>query len=410
MFCVPSTEIGAIMNITKGGLVLFSANSNSSCMELSKRIAERLGVEMGKVQVYQEPNRGEHFIGQTGNLPNSDVHVLATLFLDSIKFCYCKYYIFLFLAETRVQIQESVRGKDVFIIQTVSKDVNTTIMELLIMVYACKTSCAKSIIGVIPYFPYSKQCKMRKRGSIVSKLLASMMCKAGLTHLITMDLHQKEIQGFFNIPVDNLRASPFLLQYIQEEIPDYRNAVIVAKSPASAKRAQSFAERLRLGIAVIHGEAQDAESDMVDGRHSPPTAKNVAAIHPSLEIPMLIPKEKPPITVVGDVGGRIAIIVDDIIDDVDSFLAAAETLKERGAYKIFVMATHGLLSSDAPRLIEESAIDEVVVTNTIPHEIQKLQCPKIKTVDISMILSEAIRRIHNGESMSYLFRNIGLDD
>jgi ribose-phosphate pyrophosphokinase len=251
---------------------------------------------------------------------------------------------------------------------------------------------------------------MRKRGSIVSKLLASMMCKAGLTHLITMDLHQKEIQGFFNIPVDNLRASPFLLQYIQEEIPDYRNAVIVAKSPASAKRAQSFAERLHLGIAVIHGEAQDAESDLVDGRHSPPMVRSVAAIHPSLEIPMLIPKEKPLITVVGDVGGRIAIIVDDIIDDVDSFLAAAETLKERGAYKIFVMATHSLLSSDAPRLIEESAIDEVVVTNTIPHEIQKLQCPNIKTVDISMILSEAIRRIHSGESMSYLFRNIGLDD
>lgn len=124
----------------------------------------------------------------------------------------------------------------------------------------------------------------------------------------------------------------------------------------------------------------------------------------------MFPKEKPPITVVGDVGGRIAIIVDDIIDDVDSFVAAAETLKERGAYKIFVMATHGLLSSDAPRLIEESAIDEVIVSNTIPHEVQKLQCPKIKTVDISMILAEAIRRIHNGESMSYLFRNIGVDD
>lgn len=111
---------------------------------------------------------------------------------------------------------------------------------------------------------------------------------------------------------------------------------------------------------MIHGEAQDAESDLVDGRHSPPMVRSVAAIHPSLEIPMLIPKEKPLITVVGDVGGRIAIIVDDIIDDVDSFLAAAETLKERGAYKIFVMATHSLLSSDAPRLIEESAIDEVV--------------------------------------------------
>ncbi|KAK6312582.1 hypothetical protein J4Q44_G00182460 [Coregonus suidteri] len=309
-----------VMNHTKGGLVIFSANSHPSSRELSKRIGERLGVELGMVQVYQEDNR-----------------------------------------ETRVQIQESVRGKDVFIIQTVSKDVNTTIMELLIMVYACRTSCARSITGVVPYFPYSKQCKMRKRGSIVSKLLASMMCKAGLTHLITMDLHQKEIQGFFNIPVDNLRASPFLLQYIQEEIPDYRNAVIVAKSPASAKRAQSFAERLRLGIAVIHGEAQDAESDLVDGRHSPPTAKTSGVLDLRLEIPALIPKEKPPITVVGDVGGRIAIIV-------------------------------------------------VVVTNTIPHEHQKLQCAKIQTVDISLILSEAIRRIHSRESISCLFRHIGLDD
>uniref|UniRef100_A0A8K9V6F0 Phosphoribosyl pyrophosphate synthase-associated protein 2 n=1 Tax=Oncorhynchus mykiss TaxID=8022 RepID=A0A8K9V6F0_ONCMY len=373
---VPPGRSPPVMNHTEGGLVIFSANSHPSSREISKRIGERLGVELGKVQVYQEDNR-----------------------------------------ETRVQIQESVRGKDVFIIQTVSKDVNTTIMELLIMVYACRTSCARSITGVVPYFPYSKQCKMRKRGSIVSKLLASMMSDrlslsfslslslsvclcVGLTHLITMDLHQKEIQGFFNIPVDNLRASPFLLQYIQEEIPDYRNAVIVAKSPASAKRAQSFAERLRLGIAVIHGEAQDAESDLVDGRHSPPTVK----------IPLLIPKEKPPITVVGDVGGRIAIIVDDIIDDVDSFVAAAETLKKHGAYKIFVMATHGILSSDAPKLIEESAIDKVVVTNTIPHEHQKLQCVKIQTVDISLILSEAIRRIYNGESMSYLFRHIGLED
>ncbi|TNM97471.1 hypothetical protein fugu_015627 [Takifugu bimaculatus] len=365
------------MNDAKGGLVVFTANSHPPSRELGKRIAERLGVEIGKVQVDQEANR-----------------------------------------ETRVQIQESVRGKDVFVIQTMSKDVNTTIMEMLITVYACKTSCAKSITGVLPYFPYSKQCKMRKRGSIVSKLIACMMCKAGLTHLITMDLHQKEIQGFFNIPVDNLRASPFLLQYIQEEIPDYRNAVIVAKSPASAKRAQSFAERLRLGIAVIHGEAQDAESDQVDGRHSPPTVKTTGAIHPSMEIPLLIPKEKPPITVVGDVGGRIAIIVDDIIDDVDSFVAAAETLKERGAYKIFVMATHGILSCEGPAIHRgvghrrggSPGFHAVVVTNTIPHEIQKLQCPKIKTVDISMILSEAIRRIHNGESMSYLFRNIGVDD
>ncbi|KAM9211362.1 phosphoribosyl pyrophosphate synthase-associated protein 1-like [Leptosomus discolor] len=157
-------------------------------------------------------------------------------------------------------------------------------MELLIMVYALKTSCARNIIGVIPYFPYSKQSKMRKRGSIVCKLLASMLAKAGLTHMITMDLHQKEIQGFSSCPVDNLKASPFLLQYIQEEHPDSRNAVIVAKSPGAAKRAQSYAERLRLGLAVIHGEAQCTEQDMDDERHSPPMVKN-ATVRPGLELP-----------------------------------------------------------------------------------------------------------------------------
>lgn len=370
------------MNISKSGYRVFSANSSTACTELAKRITERLGVELGKSVVFQEANR-----------------------------------------ETRVDVKESVRGQDIFIIQTIPRDVNTAIMELLIMAYALKTSCAKNIIGVIPYFPYSKQCKMRKRGSIVCKLLASMLAKAGLTHIITMDLHQKEVQGFFNFPVDNLRASPFLIQYIQEEIPDYRNAIIVAKSPSSAKRAQSYAERLRLGLAVMHGEAHQSESDMADGRHSPPLSRTSTGHtglelpsprpqipFPGIELPILMAKEKPPISVVGDVGGRIAIIIDDIIDDVEDFVAAAEILKERGAYKIYIMATHGLLSADAPRLIEESAIDEVVVTNTVPHEIQKLQCPKIKTVDVSMILAEAIRRIHNGESMAYLFRNIAVDD
>ncbi|XP_068583105.1 phosphoribosyl pyrophosphate synthase-associated protein 1-like isoform X2 [Cebidichthys violaceus] len=362
----------AKMNVSKSGYRVFSANSTTACTELAKKITERLGVELGKSLVYQEPNR-----------------------------------------ETRVDVKESVRGQDIFIIQTIPRDVNTAIMELLVMAYALKTSCAKNIIGVIPYFPYSKQCKMRKRGSIVCKLLASMLAKAGLTHIITMDLHQKEIQGFFSFPVDNLRASPFLIQYIQEEIPDYRNAIIVAKSPSAAKRAQSYAERLRLGLAVMHGEAHHSELDMVDGRNSPPfspPSSRTTQGHTGLELPLMMAKEKPPITVVGDVGGRIAIIVDDIIDDVEDFVAAAEILKERGAYKIYIMATHGLLSADAPRIIEESAIDEVVVTNTVPHEVQKLQCPKIKTVDVSMILAEAIRRTHNGESMAYLFRNIAVDD
>uniref|UniRef100_A0A3B4GMV1 Phosphoribosyl pyrophosphate synthase-associated protein 1-like n=1 Tax=Pundamilia nyererei TaxID=303518 RepID=A0A3B4GMV1_9CICH len=325
------------MNVAKSAYRVFSANSSAACTELAKKITERLGVELGKSVVFQESNR-----------------------------------------ETRVDVKESVRGQTIFIIQTIPRDVNTAIMELLVMAYALKTSCAKNIIGVIPYFPYSKQCKMRKRGSIVCKLLASMLAKAGLTHIITMDLHQKEIQGFFSFPVDNLRASPFLIQYIQEEIPDYRNAIIVAKSPAAAKRAQSYAERLRLGLAVIHGEAQCSESDMADGRHSPPCVRNTTG-HTGLELPLMMAKEKPPITVVGDVGGRIAIIV---------------SVKVANSHKMSVFTVG----------------PQVVVTNTVPHEVQKLQCPKIKTVDVSMILAEAIRRIHNGESMAYLFRNITVDD
>ena len=132
---------------------------------------------------------------------------------------------------------------------------------------------------------------------------------------------------------------------------------------------------------------------------------------PNLTIPFRNnPKEKLPMDVVGDVSGRIAIIVEDMIDDVDAFARAAEILRERGAYKIYVMASHGLLSSDAPRIIDNSFIDEVVVTNTVPHEVQKMQCHKIKTVDISLLLSEAIRRIHNQESMSYLFKDIAAED
>lgn len=337
---------------------------------------------------------------------------LAHMIADklNIRMCDCSCY-HNANTETCVEIKESVRGKDVYIIQTGTKDVNNDIMELQVLAYACKTSAARHIVGVVPYMPYSKQSKMRKRGSIVCKLLAKMLSTSGLTHIITVDLHQKEIQGFFDIPVDNLRASSFLIEYIQANIPDFRNAIIVARNPNSVKWVTSLAERLRLNIAVIHGEIKsEDDSEACDGRNSPPPAMIAADFGLNLNpIPAIQPKEKPPLNVVGDVGGRIAIIVDDMIDDVLSFVKIAEVLKERGAYKIYVMATHGLLSSDAPRLIEESCIDEVIVTNTVPHDIQKMRCNKIKTVDISGLLVEAIRRIHNHESMSYLFRHIGMD-
>lgn len=359
--------------LNRGPIILLAGNSHP---ELCDLVATKLGLRLGDISVFHKSNR-----------------------------------------ETNVEIRESIRGKDVYIIQTGTKDVNNDVMELLIIAYAAKTSSARNIIGVIPYLPYSRQCKMRKRGSIVSKLLAQMVGKAGFSHIITMDLHQKEVQGFFSVPVDNLRASPFLVEYIQESIPDYRNAVIVARNPNSVKRATSYAERLRLSIAVIHGEDRMAESEEDDGRNSPPITESdneeerPVPIEAGLKIlPSLKPKEKPPLSVVGDVSGRIAIIVDDMIDDVQAFVKVAEILKDRGAYKVFVMATHGILSCDAPNVIEDSCIDEVVVTNTVPHEVKKMQCHKIKTVDISSLLAEAIRRIHHGESMSYLFRNIGVDD
>lgn len=167
--------------------------------------------------------------------------------------------------------------------------------------------------------PYSKQSKMRKRGCIVSKLLAKMMAKSGLTHLITVDLHAKEIQGFYDFPIDNLRASPFLLQYIQESIPDYRNSVIVALD--DVKRATSYAERLRLPIAVLHGKFhKQSESDQVDGRNSPPIGgqhnPNIVSRTLNLglnEMPVLIAKEKPALRVIGDIGGKIVIIISNMI-------------------------------------------------------------------------------------------------
>ncbi|VDP00139.1 unnamed protein product [Soboliphyme baturini] len=349
--------------LDKSGLLVLSGNSHP---DLAALITRRLNIPECEVNVYNKPNR-----------------------------------------ETVVDIKQSIRGRSVFIIQTGTKDVNNSIIELLIMIYACKTSSARSITVVMPYMPYARQCKMRKRSSIACKLLADMIVKAGAQKLITMDLYRKEIQGFFSVPVDNLRASPFLLQYIREKIRDYKNAVVVAKNPGVMNKATSYAERLKIGthfdcifvvyFLLIHGEPKSSDLDQIDGRSSPPSILRDS-------------EEKPPVNVVGDVGGRIAIMVDDIIDDVKSFVIAAEVLKKRGAYKIYVVATHGLLSADAPQLLENSAIDEVVVTNTVPHEVQKMQCHKIKTVDISIMLSEAIRRTYNGESLSYLFRDVTVDD
>nr|CUU00260.1 hypothetical transcript [Hymenolepis microstoma] len=380
--------------------------------------------------------------------------------------------------ETKVDIQETVRGRDVYLLQTGSDKVNDDIMEMLILAFACKAACARRVVLVIPYLPYCKQNKMRKRGSITCKLIAQLICSTGIDQVITIDLHSKEIQGFFDVPVDNLRASPFLIRYIVETIADHRNCVIVAKNPNSVARATSYAERLRVSLAVIHGVDRE-ETEQTDGRTSPPpmegeikdwdtnemssdfmsqdgeilrrsniestsgngeeneTAPKLSTpirrkresesvnsssglepepltspfVHNMLGfLPALQEKEKPPLNLVGNVLGKIAIIVDDIVEDVDDYVTAAELLHSRGAYKVYLIATHGLLTNNASEKLENSYFDEVVVTNTVPHDVQKMQCHKIRTVDISPLLAEAIRRIHNGESMSYLFMNVSKKD
>jgi phosphoribosylpyrophosphate synthetase len=368
-------------------MVILTGNSHP---EFAKQVAFHLGLDIGKCTVYYKSNR-----------------------------------------ETRIELDETVRGRDVYIIQTGTKNVNNDIMEAMVMCYACKTADARRISVAMPYLPYCKQNKMRKRGSIVCQLIARMLCRTGISQLITMDLHTKEIQGFFDVPVDNLRASPFLIKYIEENVPNYRNGVIVARNPVAVTRATSYADRLRMSLAVIHGEDKD-ESEANDGRTSPPPQmsnsssqtpvfegvsfgerprKKSESLRTAIELlPLMLAKEKPPMNVVGDVDGRIAIIVEDLVDDVGQFVTAAELLHDRGASKIYVVATHGLLSSNSPQQLENSHIDEVVVTNTVPHEAQKKQCSKIKTVDVSLLMAEALRRIHNNESMSYLFTNIPKDD
>ena len=315
--------------------------------------------------------------------------------------------------ETIVEIRDSVRGKDAYIIQTGSKDVNDDIMELLMLCYACKTSSCRKVIGVIPYLPYNKHTKLKSRGNITLKLVAQMLTKSGFDHIITLDLHSKESLGFFDCTIDNLRASPFLIQYIQECIPNYQNAIIIAKNPRTARRAQSFAERLRLGIAVIHGVAKEEDEEM-DRPASPLPATNQVEQRRITTVgeflPQLSMRETPNINLVGDVEDKIAIIVDDVLDDVKHIVDASVVLQDRGACKIYVLATHGVFSPEAPQLIKDSPIDEVVVTNTIPNEEPRSQCCKIKTIDISILLAEAIRRIHNKESMAHLFRNVTVED
>ncbi|KAH0607766.1 uncharacterized protein H6S33_002800 [Morchella sextelata] len=310
---------------------LLSGNSHP---ELAKKVADRLGIELTKILVLQYSNQ-----------------------------------------ETSVTIGESVRDEDVFILQsTAPGDINDGLMELLIMINACKTASARRITAVIPNFPYARQDKKDKsRAPISAKLIANMLQTAGCNHVITMDLHASQIQGFFNVPVDNLYAEPSMLRYIYENF-DYKSAVIVSPDAGGAKRATAIADRLDLPFALIHKERSR-------------------------------PNEVSRMVLVGDVSDRIAILVDDMADTCGTLVKAAQTLKANGAKEVVAIVTHGILSGNAIEAINKSELTKVVVTNTVPHAEKKKRCPRLETIDIAPTLAEACRRTHNGESVSFLFSN-----
>lgn len=278
--------------------------------------------------------------------------------------------------ETNVEIGESVRGEDVYIIQSGCGEVNDNLMELLIMINACKIASAERVTAVIPVYPYSRQDKKDKsRAPISAKLVANMLSVAGADHIITMDLHASQIQGFFDIPVDNLYAEPAVVKWIKENIPDWKTSIVVSPDAGGAKRVTAIADRLNIDFALIHKERKKAN-----------------------EVASMV--------LVGDAKGKVAILVDDMADTCGTIVQAAEKLLEDGATKIYAILTHGIFSGEALSRLRGSNFEAIVVTNTIPQDKNMLECDKIKVIDVSMMFAEAVRRTHNGESVSYLFENV----
>ncbi|KAG5924678.1 Ribose-phosphate pyrophosphokinase 2 [Claviceps capensis] len=277
--------------------------------------------------------------------------------------------------ETSVSIGESVRDEDVFILQsTAPGDVNDGLMELLIMTHACRTASARRITAVIPSFPYARQDKKDKsRVPISAKLIANMLQVS--EPYITMDLHASQIQGFFNIPVDNLYAELSVLRWIRDNL-ESANCVIVSPDAGGAKRATAIADRLNVGFALIH----------MDKEHPRPHVMGRMVL-------------------VGDVQNKVAILVDDMADTCGTLVKAAETVNQHSAKQVYAIVTHGSLSSKAIENINASRLASLVVTNTVPLGDKTERCPKLKVIDVSATLAEAIRRTHDGESVSYLFTN-----
>jgi ribose-phosphate pyrophosphokinase len=274
--------------------------------------------------------------------------------------------------ESKVEIKENVRGADVFVLQSTSAPGNNNVMELLLMLDAFKRASAKRITAVIPYYGYARQDrKVVPRVPISAKLVADLITTAGASRMLTMDLHSGQIQGFFDIPVDNLYATPVLLQHLKKRL-NHNEVTIVSPDAGGVERARAIATRLDASLAII------------DKRRVGP---NVVA----------------EMNIIGEVKDQIAILLDDMIDTAGTLAMAADALKQEGARRILGCCTHAVLSGPALQRIEESALEELIVTNTIPLAPDAQRSGKIKVLSVAHLIGEAIRRTHDEESISSLF-------
>jgi ribose-phosphate pyrophosphokinase len=274
--------------------------------------------------------------------------------------------------ETFCEINENVRGVDTYIIQPTSKPVNESMMELLIMADALKRASAGSITAVVPYYGYARQDrKVAPRTPISAKLCADLMTTAGITRVVSIDLHAGQIQGFFNIPFDNLYAMPVMLnEYLRRKYD--HNAVFVSPDAGGVERARAYSKRLNAGLAIIDKRRERA---------------NVSEV----------------MHLIGEVDGKDCVIVDDLVDTAGTICNAARALVDKGATSVVVCAAHSVLSGPAVERITESPIAELVVTNTMPLSPTARACPKIRQLSVAPLLAEAIRRIHHNDSVSSLF-------
>lgn len=274
--------------------------------------------------------------------------------------------------EVFVEVGENVRGADVFVVQSTCQPANENIMELLVLIDALRRASANSICAVMPYYGYARQDrKTQPRTSITSKLVANLIVSSGATRVLSVDLHAGQIQGFFDIPFDHLFAMPVLLKDIMKRV-NPSETVIVSPDAGGVERVRSYAKRVKCGLAIIDKRRPEA---------------NVSEV----------------MNIIGEVGGKTAILIDDMVDTAGTLTQAADAILKRGAKNVLAYASHAVLSGPAINRIRESSLDKVILTDSIPLKENAKDCDKIEVRTIAPILSKAIKRIHCGESVSSLF-------